>query len=149
MDIFAWSLQTQYGIMSGPVAAYREFHTCLCDFWNLNLAVDLTRYWYTQSWFSRTSLKLNFKKSMSTTLFINILSLCVFTCMSVFQLSCISPLVQCDMFFAVVLDHYVIHFYPNLIQRFYFKAHNVMKVVNASQRTKQRKAISNIGWLQT
>lgn len=145
VDIFAWSLQTQYAIMSGPVAvflsAYREFQTCLCDFWNLNLAVDLTRYWYTRYWFSRTSLKLNFKESMSTTLFINILSLCVFTCMSVFQPSCISPFVQCGMFFAVVLGHYVIHFYPTLIQRFYHNAYNVMKVINASQRTKQRKAI--------
>ena len=61
--------------------------------------------------------------------------------MSVFQPSCISPLVQCDTFFAVVLDHYVIHFYPTLTQRFYHNAHNIMIVVNASQRTKQRKAI--------
>ena len=61
--------------------------------------------------------------------------------MSVFQPSCISPFVQCDMFFAVVLDHYVIHFYPTLIQRFYYNAYNVMTVVKASQRTTQRKAI--------
>ena len=48
VNISGWSLQTQCGIMSGPVAVFlstfREFHTCLCDFWNLNLAVDLT--WY-------------------------------------------------------------------------------------------------------
>lgn len=44
-------------------------------------------------------------------------------------------------FFAVVLDHYVIHFYPTLIQRFYHNAHNVRIVVNASERIKQRKEI--------
>lgn len=51
----------------------------------------------------------------------------------------ISPFVQCDMFFAVVLDHYVIHFYPTLIQRFYHNANNVMTVPKASQRPHNEK----------
>ena len=44
-------------------------------------------------------------------------------------------------FLAFVLDHYVIHFYPTLIQRFCHNAHDVRIVVNASERIKQRKEI--------
>ena len=101
VNISAWSFQTQYGIMSGSVAvflsAFREFHTCfsvISGIWiSLLISLSTGSLWQ----------KLNFKESMSTTLFINILSLCVFTCLSVFQPSSISPFVQCDMFFAVVL----------------------------------------------